>query len=342
MTESKLLGLQSGIRYGRSTTEQIMTLRFLLDAARTQTRSLTVVFVDNSKAFDSVDRRAIPVILRHYGVPDPAVADVIQLYHGSTAAVLTRFVLTETFDTTSGVLQGDTLSPHLFILLVDYILRQSLVDVDGSTLKPANGRRHPAVTLTALAHADDVAIASDSASGAEKTLHRLQFISEAISQKLKAAKTKVLHVGYESDPEPIFTLDGTTIDVCDIYNYLGLPKLSSKVVIRQRFAGVWSAIGKLRPIFNSMTPDALKIKLLKSAVKTIAAYALESLPLNPTTSNMLDTGHRQMIRAALSINWQNNITNNEAYAKFGLLPLIIIMVIFKCYFSGELIALSYK
>ena len=43
-------------------------------------------------------------------------------------------------------------------------------------------------------------------------------------------------------------------------------------------------------------------------------------PLSPTTSNMLDAGHRQMIRAALGINWQNNITNEEAYAKSGLLP----------------------
>ena len=119
VTESKLLGLQSGFRSGRSTTEQIMMLRFILDAARTQKRSLTVVFVDYSKAFDSVDRRAISVVLRHYGVPDPAVADVMQLYHGSTAAVSTCFGLTESFDTTSGVLQGGTLSPHLFVLLVD-------------------------------------------------------------------------------------------------------------------------------------------------------------------------------------------------------------------------------
>ena len=47
----------------------------------------------------------------------------------------------------------------------------------------------------------------------------------------------------------------------------------------------------------------------ESAVEAIAAYALESIPFNPTTSNMLDAGQRQMIRAALGINWQNNITN---------------------------------
>ena len=116
------------------------------------------------------------------------------------------------------------------------------------------------------------------------------------------------------------TLDRTTLDVYDIYNYLGLPTLSPKVVIRQRFAATWSAIGKLRPVFHSTEPDALKIKLVKSAIETIAAYAQESLPLNPTTSNMLDAGHRQMIRAALGINWQNNITNEEGYAKSILLP----------------------
>ena len=164
---------------------------------------------------------------------------------------------------------------------------------------------------------DNVTITSDSASGAERTLRQLQFYSEAVGLKLNAAKTKVVHVGYESDPEPILTLDGATLDVCDIYNYLGLPAISSKVVIRQRFATACSSIDELRPIFQWTAPDALKIKLFKLDVEKIAVYAL---PLNLTSSNMLDVGHRQMIYAALVINWQNNITNKEVYVKSGLLP----------------------
>ena len=65
-----------------------------------------------------------------------------------------------------------------------------------------------------------------------------------------------------------------TIDVCDVYNYHGLPTLSSNVVIRQRFAAAWSAIGKLHPIFHSTAPDALKIELLTLAVKAIAVCSL--------------------------------------------------------------------
>ena len=55
-----------------------MTLYLLLDAARTQKRSLTIASVDYSKAFDSVDRRTIPVGLKHYNVPETIVADVMQ------------------------------------------------------------------------------------------------------------------------------------------------------------------------------------------------------------------------------------------------------------------------
>ena len=152
-----------------------MAMLFLLDAARLLKHSLSIVFVDYCKSFDSVDRRAILVVLRHYGAPDPVVADVMPLYHGSSAVVSIHFGLTETFYATSRVLQGDTLSPHLFNMLVDYILRQSLVNEDGFTLKPANGHRHPAIILTALAYGDDVLITSDSTNGADKTLRRLQF-----------------------------------------------------------------------------------------------------------------------------------------------------------------------
>ena len=56
--ESELYGLQDAFHSGRSTTKQIMTLHFFLDAARTQKLSLTVVFADYRKEFDSMDRRA--------------------------------------------------------------------------------------------------------------------------------------------------------------------------------------------------------------------------------------------------------------------------------------------
>ena len=64
----------------------------------------------------------------------------------------------------------------------------------------------------------------------------------------------------------------------------------------------------------------MKIKILGLAAETIAAFALDSVPINPMTSNLLDAGHRLMICTAPGINWLNNITNKEVCAKSGLVP----------------------
>ena len=64
----------------------------------------------------------------------------------------------ETFSTTSGVLQGDTLAPFLFITLLDYVLREALFDnIDGFTITPCRSSRYPAVRICALVYADDIA-----------------------------------------------------------------------------------------------------------------------------------------------------------------------------------------
>ena len=274
-----------------------MTLPFLIDVAGTQKRSLTVVSVDHSKAFDSVDSRAIPVVLRHYAVPDKVIADVMQLYHGYRAAVSTSFGLAEAFDTTSGVLQGDTLSPHLFILLVDYIHRQSFVDEDWFALKPANGRRNTAVTLKALAYAEDSAITSESASGAEKTLRWHRFHSDGRSE-IERGENK-------SSLCRIWEWSRTYFDIG--WNddrrmwHLQLP-WSTDTLLHSNSPEIhmtWSTIGKLHPMIHSMAPDALKIKLIKSAFETIAAYALEFLPLNPTACSMPVIGRWFALHSAL-------------------------------------------
>ena len=82
----------------------------------------------------------------------------MQLYHDYSAEVFIRFGLAYTFDATSAALQRNAALPHISILLVVFILRQSLVDDDGLRLKPAIGLRHPAVIMSILACADYVAI----------------------------------------------------------------------------------------------------------------------------------------------------------------------------------------
>ena len=125
--EPQLLGVQSGLRAGRSTVEQTLVLRYILDMCPVSKRMTTIIFVDFNEAFDSIDQRAISIVLSKYGVSELLIANVMQFYIGTSAAVATAHGNTEKISTTSDVLQGDTLAPFLFITLLDYVLRETLL-----------------------------------------------------------------------------------------------------------------------------------------------------------------------------------------------------------------------
>ena len=83
------MGVQSGFRAGRSTVEQTMALRYILDMCRVSKRVTTIIFIDFNKAFDFIDRRAISIVLSKYGVSDILIANVVQFYIWTSAVVAT-------------------------------------------------------------------------------------------------------------------------------------------------------------------------------------------------------------------------------------------------------------
>ena len=120
----------------------------------------TIIFVDFSKAFDSIDRHAISMVLSRYGVSELLIANVMQFYIGTSAVVATE--TQKFFPTTSGVLQGGTLAPFIFITLLDYVLRETLLDnIDGFTITPRRSSRYPAVRIGVLVYAYDITITCD-------------------------------------------------------------------------------------------------------------------------------------------------------------------------------------
>ena len=62
-------------------------------------------------------------ILRAYGIPEKLVRLIECSYMDTMARVKTEDGLTEAFCILAGVLQGDTLAPYLFIIVIDYLMR---------------------------------------------------------------------------------------------------------------------------------------------------------------------------------------------------------------------------
>ena len=89
-----------------ATTSQILTIRRILEGVRAKNLQATLIFVDFTKAFDSIHRGKMEQILLAYGIPKETVAAITILYRNTKVKVRSPDGDTEYFDIVAGVLQG--------------------------------------------------------------------------------------------------------------------------------------------------------------------------------------------------------------------------------------------
>ena len=139
---------------------EILTVRRIIDGIKEKNLVACIIFIDFSKAFDSIHRPKMAEILKSYGIPNKIINAIMILYSNNKPMVRSPDGDTELFEINSGVLQGDTLAPLLFIITLDYVLRTS-IDLHkdlGLTLQKSRGRRYPTVTISDADYADDLAL----------------------------------------------------------------------------------------------------------------------------------------------------------------------------------------
>ena len=205
---------QNGFRRNRSTTSQILTIPWILEGVRAKNLQVTLIFVDFSKAFDSIHRGKMELILLAYGKPKETVAALTILYRNTKVKVRSPDGDTEYFDIVAGVLQGDTLAPYLFIICLDYVLRKSIDKIreNGFELTKKRSRRYPATTITDADYADDIAILANTPDQAETLLHSLERALTSTCLYVNAHKTEYICYNQTGD---ISTLERTPLKLVD-------------------------------------------------------------------------------------------------------------------------------
>ena len=107
---------QNGFQRNRSMTSQILTICRILEGVQAKNLQATLLFVDFTKAFNSIHRGKMEQILLAYSLPKETIAAITILYKNTKVKVCSPDGDTEYFDIVVGVLQGDTLAPYLFIM----------------------------------------------------------------------------------------------------------------------------------------------------------------------------------------------------------------------------------
>ena len=120
----ELSDVQAGFRKGRGTRDQIPNIRWIMEKAREFQKNIYFCF-DYAKAFDCVDHNKLWKILREMGIPDHLTCLLRNLYAGQGATVRTGHGTTDWFQIGKGVQKGCILSPCLFNLYAEYIMRHA-------------------------------------------------------------------------------------------------------------------------------------------------------------------------------------------------------------------------
>ena len=183
---------RNSFRRKKSTTSQILTIRRILEGGRVKNLQATLLFVDFTKAFDSIHRRKMEQILLAYGIPKETVAAITILYRNTKVKVRSPDGDTEYFDIVTGVLQGHTLAPYLFIICIDNVLRTSIDKLreNGFELTKKRSGRYPAKTITDADYTDDIAILANTSNQAETLLDGLERAAAGIGLHVNAHKTE--------------------------------------------------------------------------------------------------------------------------------------------------------
>ena len=253
----------------------------MMETAKEHNRNVYMCFIDYKKAFDCVDHERLWVILKEMGVPVHLIVLLQKLYTKQEATIITEFGETDTINIGKGVRQGCILSPLLFNIYAEKIMRKALEDWDGGI--SIGGRM-----ITNLRYADDTTLIAETKNDLIAIMERVKLASEKAGLYLNVGKTKVMMTEDQGE----MVVDGKHIEVVSHFIFLG--SLITKdgfceKEIRRRLAIGRSAMGGLTKIWKDRGITLrTKIRLVKALVFPIVLYGAESWTMRKLERKMID------------------------------------------------------
>ena len=171
----ELPDVQAGFRKGRGTRDQIANIRWIIEKAREFQKNIYFCFIDYARTLDCVDQNTLWKILKEMGIPDHLTCLLRNLYAGQEATVRTGHGTTDWFQIGKGVCQGCILSPCLFNLYAEDILRNTGLDEAQAGIKIA-GRN-----INNLRYADDTTVMAESEEELKSLLIKVKEESEKLA-----------------------------------------------------------------------------------------------------------------------------------------------------------------
>ena len=272
IVESKLEDGQCGFRPGRSTTDQIFTLKQIFEKSWEYGKDLFACFIDLEKAYNRVPRDKLWKVLQEYGVNGQLLRAIKSFDCRPDACVRVNVKQLKPFHVGVGLRQGCVLSPLLFIVYMNWIDKCSQAD-EYATIGNCK--------ISRLLFADDLVLLSSTESGLQRALNSFADACYTAGMKISTTKTEVLHLSRNPN-QCVLQVNGATLKQVEKFKYLGVTftsdgrqdeELNTRI---GKASAVMRALHYLVVVKRELSKKA-KLSVFKAVFVPILTYGHESL-----------------------------------------------------------------
>ena len=300
----ELSDVQPVFRKGTGTRDQIGNIRWIIEKAREFQENIYFCFIDYAKTLDCVDHKKWWKILKEMGIPDHLTCLLRNLYVGQEATVRTGHGTTDWFQIGKGVSQGCILSPCLFNLYEEYIMRNAGLEEARAGIKIA--RRN----INSLRYADDTTLMAESEEELKSLLMKVREESEKIGLKLNIQKTTIMASG----PITSWQIDGQTVAAFFFWVVEGCSKITAdgdcSHEIKRRLLLGRKVMTNLDTILKSRDITlSTKFCLVKAIVFLVIMYGCESWTIKKAEHQTTDAFELWCWRKFLRVSWPARRSN---------------------------------
>lgn len=348
---------QCGFRKQRGTTDMVFTARQLQEKCQEQHRDLYSVFVDLTKAFDTVNRHGLWKVMAKYGCPKKFINLVKQLHDGMRARVQEGSELSGPFEVSNGVKQGCVLAPTLFSLMFSAMLEDAFRDINvGINIryrldgKLFNLRRLQAKSrvkthiIRDLLFADDCSLNASSEADLQYCLDKFAEACSNFGLTINTEKTEVM---YQPAPDKIFKeptikVYSEKLKVVNRFTYLG-STLSQNITVddevNTRISKASSTFGRLYTNVWHRSGISLKtrLKVYRAVVIPVLLYSCETWTVYKRHAKKLNHFHTTCLRKIMNIKWQDKIPDTAILDRAGIPSIYTILMQSQLRWAGHVV-----